>query len=68
MIVGRRSPHSSSDALIVGTDRSAQLVGRKLAQHPEYRISLVGFVDASPAPLRRRMADVPGVGRRGGAS
>ena len=46
-------------ALIVGTDRNAQLVARKLLQHPEYGISLVGFVDASPARLRDEVADVP---------
>jgi exopolysaccharide biosynthesis polyprenyl glycosylphosphotransferase len=49
-------------ALIVGTDRRAQLVGRKLAQHPEYRISLVGFVDGSPKPLRDEIAGVPVLG------
>ena len=49
-------------ALIVGTDRSAQIIARKLAQHPEYRISLVGFVDASPTPLRDELADVPVLG------
>ena len=31
-------------------------------QHPEYRISLVGFVDASPRRLRDEVADVPVVG------
>ncbi|HET8811931.1 MAG TPA: sugar transferase [Gaiella sp.] len=46
-------------ALIVGTDRNAQLVARKLLQHPEYGISLVGFVDASPTRLREEVAEVP---------
>jgi len=46
-------------ALIVGTDRNAQLVARKLLQHPEYGISLVGFVDASPGRLRDEVAAVP---------
>ena len=61
MIVGRRAALVQR-ALIVGTDRSAQLVARKLAQHPEYRISLVGFVDASPTRLRDEVADVPVLG------
>ncbi len=61
MIVGRRAALVQR-ALIVGTDRSAQLVGRKLAQHPEYRISLIGFVDDSPTPLRGEVADVPVLG------
>ncbi len=49
-------------ALVVGTDRNAQLVARKLMQHPEYGISLVGFVDGSPARLRDDVADVPVLG------
>jgi exopolysaccharide biosynthesis polyprenyl glycosylphosphotransferase len=60
-IVGRRTSLVQR-ALIVGTDRRAQLVGRKLAQHPEYRISLVGFVDGSPKPLREEVANVPILG------
>lgn len=61
-IVVRRRSALVQRALIVGTDRSAQLVGRKLVQHPEYRISLVGFVDASPSRLRDEVADVPVLG------
>jgi exopolysaccharide biosynthesis polyprenyl glycosylphosphotransferase len=49
-------------ALVVGTDRNAQLVARKLMQHPEYGISLVGFVDGSPARLRDEVAEVPVLG------
>lgn len=58
----RRHPALVQRALIVGTDRSAQLAGRKLVQHPEYRISLIGFVDASPTPLRDVVAGVPVLG------
>ncbi|HET6600402.1 MAG TPA: sugar transferase, partial [Gaiella sp.] len=49
-------------ALILGTDSSAQVVARKLVQHPEYGISLVGFVDGAPARIREELADVPVVG------
>jgi exopolysaccharide biosynthesis polyprenyl glycosylphosphotransferase len=49
-------------ALIVGTDPSAQVVARKLVQHPEYGISVVGFVDGSPARVREELAGVPVVG------
>ncbi len=49
-------------ALIVGTDPSAQIVARKLIQHPEYRISPVGFVHGSPALLREEVSGVPVVG------
>ena len=56
----RRSGDLVQRALIVGTDRNAQLVARKLLQHPEYGISLVGFVDASPAPAPGRGGRRPG--------
>jgi len=61
MIVQRRTGLMQR-ALIVGTDRSSQLVARKLLQHPEYRISLVGFVDASPGSLGEAVAGVPLLG------
>jgi exopolysaccharide biosynthesis polyprenyl glycosylphosphotransferase len=58
-MVVRRRGDLVQRALIVGTDRNAQLVARKLLQHPEYGISLVGFVDASPSRLRDEVAAVP---------
>ena len=67
-MVVRRRGDLVQRALIVGTDRNAQLVARKLLQHPEYGISLVGFVDASPARLRDEVADVPVLARRGAAA
>jgi exopolysaccharide biosynthesis polyprenyl glycosylphosphotransferase len=36
------------NAVIVGAGDVGQLVARKLLQHPEYGINLVGFVDADP--------------------
>jgi exopolysaccharide biosynthesis polyprenyl glycosylphosphotransferase len=36
------------NAVIVGAGDVGQLVGRKLIQHPEYGINLVGFVDSEP--------------------
>jgi exopolysaccharide biosynthesis polyprenyl glycosylphosphotransferase len=57
MLVRRRASLEQR-ALIVGTDRSSQLVARKLLQHPEYRISVVGFVDAAPSPLGEEVANV----------
>ena len=41
----RRRPEYLQNALIVGTAQEGQLVARKLLQHPEYGINLVGFVD-----------------------
>ena len=40
------------NAVIVGAGEVGQLVGRKLLQHPEYGINLVGFVDAEPKERR----------------
>ncbi len=49
-------------ALIVGTDPNAQVAARKLVQHPEYGISLVGFVDGAPSRVRDELSGVPVVG------
>lgn len=40
------------NAIIVGAGDVGQLVARKLIQHPEYGINLVGFVDAEPKERR----------------
>ncbi len=41
------------NTVIVGAGDVGQLIARKLQQHPEYAIRLVGFVDDSPdAPSR----------------
>ena len=53
--VARRHPLYRQNAIIIGAGDVGQLVGRKLAQHPEYGIKLVGFVDANP---RERRADL----------
>jgi exopolysaccharide biosynthesis polyprenyl glycosylphosphotransferase len=43
------------NAVIVGAGDVGQLVARKLLQHPEYGINLVGFVDGEP---KERRADL----------
>ena len=43
------------NAVIVGAGDVGQLIGRKLLQHPEYGINLIGFVDAEP---KERRADL----------
>jgi exopolysaccharide biosynthesis polyprenyl glycosylphosphotransferase len=48
----RRSPMYLQNTLIIGAGDIGQLAGRKLLQHPEYKINLVGFVDAHPRPRR----------------
>jgi exopolysaccharide biosynthesis polyprenyl glycosylphosphotransferase len=48
----RRQPAYQQRTLIVGAGEVGQLVARKLEQHPEYGITLVGLVDDEPLPLR----------------
>jgi len=61
-MAARRRADLVQRALIVGTDRSAQLVARKIVQHPEYRVVVLGFVDASPARLRDEVSEIPLLG------
>ena len=49
---GRRS-RLLQNTIIVGAGDVGQLVARKLLQHPEYGLNLVGFVDAEPKAPRR---------------
>lgn len=44
------------NAVIVGAGDVGQLIGRKLLQHPEYGINLVGFVDAEPKERREDLS------------
>jgi exopolysaccharide biosynthesis polyprenyl glycosylphosphotransferase len=49
----RRRPAYIQNTLIVGAGEVGQLVARKLTQHPEYGLRLMGFVDANPVALRQ---------------
>ena len=60
--LARRSPLYLQNTLIVGAGHIGQLAARKLLQHPEYRINLVGFVDAHPRPRRPELDGVALVG------
>jgi exopolysaccharide biosynthesis polyprenyl glycosylphosphotransferase len=60
--LARRQPAYVQNALIVGAGDVGQLIGRKLLQHPEYRIRLLGFVDADPKEMRRDLGDLTIVG------
>lgn len=51
----RRQVNYLQNTIIVGAGEIGQLVARKLLQHPEYGINLVGFVDGNP---RERRADI----------
>ncbi|MBA3734615.1 MAG: sugar transferase [Actinobacteria bacterium] len=60
--LARRQSGYSQNALIVGAGEVGQLIGRKLLQHPEYRINLLGFVDADPREKRQDLGDLPILG------
>jgi exopolysaccharide biosynthesis polyprenyl glycosylphosphotransferase len=61
--VARRRSDFIQNAIIVGAGDVGQLVGRKLRQHPEFGIRLVGFVDSDPKKLRLDLDGVPMLGR-----
>jgi exopolysaccharide biosynthesis polyprenyl glycosylphosphotransferase len=60
--LARRHPAYIQNAVIVGAGDIGQLIARKVIQHPEYRINLVGFADANPKQMRRDVAGVPVLG------
>jgi exopolysaccharide biosynthesis polyprenyl glycosylphosphotransferase len=50
--LSRRSIAYVQNTIIVGAGDVGQLVARKLLQHPEYGINVVGFVDSEPKERR----------------
>ena len=58
----RRRVSYLQNTLIVGAGYGGQLVARKLGQHPEYGINLVGFVDADPKERVPEVEHVPVIG------
>lgn len=60
--IARRSPLYLQNAIIIGAGHIGQLAARKLLQHPEYGINLVGFVDSHPRPRRPELDHVALVG------
>jgi exopolysaccharide biosynthesis polyprenyl glycosylphosphotransferase len=58
----RLSPSYVQNAVIVGADSSGQLIGRKLLQHPEYGLNLLGFIDSRPPELGAPLQHVPYLG------
>ena len=48
----RRSEAFTQRTVIVGAGDVGQLVARKINNHPEYGLEIVGFVDSDPRPLR----------------
>lgn len=50
------------NTLIVGAGHLGQIAAKKLLQHPEYGVNLVGFVDEHPVPRRRVISDLAVLG------
>jgi exopolysaccharide biosynthesis polyprenyl glycosylphosphotransferase len=58
----RRQINYLQNTIIVGAGEVGQLVGRKLLNHPEYGINLVGFVDSHPKERREDLAHLTVLG------
>jgi exopolysaccharide biosynthesis polyprenyl glycosylphosphotransferase len=58
----RRRPAYLQRTLVLGGGEVGQLVARKLVQHEEYGIDLVGLVDADPRERRADLEHVPLLG------
>jgi exopolysaccharide biosynthesis polyprenyl glycosylphosphotransferase len=62
-VTARRTAAYVQNAVIVGAGDIGQLVGRKLLQHEEYGINLVGFVDSEPREPHANLRDVTLLGK-----
>jgi exopolysaccharide biosynthesis polyprenyl glycosylphosphotransferase len=59
----RRHPSYMQNAVVVGAGVVGQMIARKLLQHPEYGIKLVGFLDGgAPVEMHPSVRDVPMLG------
>jgi exopolysaccharide biosynthesis polyprenyl glycosylphosphotransferase len=58
----RRHPAYIQNTVIIGAGDVGQLIARKLVQHPEYRINLLGFVDAAPKKMRSELEGAQTIG------
>lgn len=58
----RRQSSYPQNTIIVGAGDVGQLVGRKMLQHPEFGINLIGFVDSEPKQMRSDLAEIPLLG------
>jgi exopolysaccharide biosynthesis polyprenyl glycosylphosphotransferase len=60
--VARRRPSYVQNAIIVGAGDVGQMLGRKILNHPEYGINLLGFVDVAPKERRPDLEDLTVLG------
>jgi exopolysaccharide biosynthesis polyprenyl glycosylphosphotransferase len=58
----RHYTNQPQNTIIVGAGVVGQLIGRKLLQHPEFGIRLVGFVDSEPKTMRGDLVALPVLG------
>ena len=61
----RRRLEYLDKTVIVGAGRIGQLVARKLLEHPEYGLNVVGFVDAQPKERRHDLKELTLLGPPG---
>lgn len=54
----RRSKLYLQNTIIVGAGEIGQLIGRKIVNHPEYGLNLVGFIDPRPRARRADLHDL----------
>jgi exopolysaccharide biosynthesis polyprenyl glycosylphosphotransferase len=52
------------NAVIVGAGDVGQFVAKKLLEHPEYGVNLLGFIDDEPKSLREELAGLRVLGRQ----
>ena len=65
--VARKSAAYVQNTVVVGAGDVGQLIARKLLQHPEYGINVVGLVDAQPKERRADLRDLTILGSLGRA-
>jgi exopolysaccharide biosynthesis polyprenyl glycosylphosphotransferase len=63
--IARRNVAYLQNAVIVGAGDVGQLIARKLLNHPEYGINLVGFIDAQPKARREDLEHLALLGDTG---
>jgi exopolysaccharide biosynthesis polyprenyl glycosylphosphotransferase len=56
--IARRHLAYVQNTIIVGAGDVGQLVAKKLRQHPEYGLNLVGFVDGQPKERAENLSDI----------
>ena len=59
----RRTAAYVQNTVVVGAGEIGQLVARKILQHPEYGMNVIGFVDADPRERRADLEHLPVLGQ-----